>query len=96
MERDFKRPKVGDQFHINKRYDKGGWPVIRVLKVRTTSMLVQDCFADGTTGSHERPPRDFRDERGWPKLRKCWRRHRIPPMNSGSTSTPQRDSAQLG
>lgn len=87
MERDFKRPKVGDEYHIIKRYDKGGWPVIRVLKVRTTSMLIQDCRADGTLPEPhwERGPRDFLDERGWPKLRKHWRRHK---RDSPSTRTP--------
>ena len=74
MERDFKRPKVGDVYEISKRFDRGGWPCIRVLKVARVSMTVQDCFRDGSTPDHyEQGPRIFRDPQ-WQRLRKCWKR----------------------
>jgi hypothetical protein len=87
MERNFKRPKVGDEYRIKKLCDKGGWPVIRVLSVdgRRHRMMVQDTFLDGTLGeiaALNRGPRDFTDGRGWPKLRKCWMRHKIAAPES--------------
>lgn len=86
MERDFKRPKAGDEYEIKERYDRGGWPVIHVLSVKGHTMKVQDMFRDGSTrhpDGHIQEPRDLHDDRGWPKLRKHWKWHkpvRKPPI----------------
>lgn len=80
MERNFQRPKVGDEYRVSKRYDTGGWPVIRVLAVdgRRHVMTVQDCFTDGTLQGLTRDPRPFGDDKRWSRLRKCWVRHVRP------------------
>ena len=70
LERAAMRPNVGDEFHIKKRYDKGGYPKFRVLKVRTISMRIIDLYEDGSDGEDQR---DFYDQQGWPTLRKYWK-----------------------
>ena len=73
MEHNFKRPLAGDDYEIKKRYDNGGAPRIYVHAVdnRWHTMQVQDFWPDdGERGKM----RDFHDSKGWPKLRKHWKR----------------------
>lgn len=81
MERTFTRPRAGDVYRIKKRFDRSGYPVIRVKKVIRWWAYVQDCESDGTAASDKEPRGWFLDRDGIDRLRRCWMRERQLPQS---------------